>query len=44
SMPDSEVGKLFLNLAEETDNVGAFRVSGTDDIWDAVRHFFARGD
>ena len=44
SMPDSEVGKLFLNLAEETDNVGAFRVSGTDDIWNAVRHFFARSD
>ncbi len=42
SMPDSEIGKLFLNLAEETDNVGAFRVSGTDDIWNAVRHFFAR--
>ncbi len=40
--PDSEIGKLFLNLAEGTDNVGAFRVSGTDDIWGAVRHFFAR--
>lgn len=40
--PDSEIGKLFLNLAEETDNVGAFRVSGNEDVWDAVRHFFAR--
>jgi hypothetical protein len=43
-MPDSEIGKLFLNLAEETDNVGAFRASGTDDIWNAVKHFFARGE
>ncbi len=40
--PDSEIGKLFLNLAEGTDNVGAFRVSGTDDIWGAVKHFFAQ--
>jgi sporulation protein YhbH len=42
SMPDSELGKLFLAFAEETDNVGAYRVSGTEDIWNAVRHFFAR--
>ena len=41
SMPDSEIGKLFLNLAEGVDNLGAYRVSGTDDIWDAVRHFFS---
>ena len=40
--PDSEIGKLFLNIAEETENVGAYRVSGTDDIWNAVRHFFAK--
>jgi len=40
--PDSEIGKLFLNIAEESDNVGAYRVSGTDDIWNAVRHFFAK--
>ena len=40
--PDSEIGKLFLNLAESVENVGAYRVSGTDDIWNAVRHFFAK--
>lgn len=41
SMPDSEVGKLFLHLADQRDNVGAYRVSGNEDVWDAVRHFFA---
>lgn len=41
SMPDSEVGKLFLHLADQRDNVGAYRVSGSEDVWDAVRHFFA---
>ena len=40
--PDSEIGKLFLNLAESTDNVGAYRVSSNDDIWNAVRHFFGK--
>jgi len=41
SVPDSEVGKLFLHLADQRDNVGAYRVSGNEDVWDAVRHFFA---
>ncbi|MFO7304511.1 MAG: DUF444 family protein [Gammaproteobacteria bacterium] len=41
SVPDSEVGKLFLHLADQRDNVGAYRVSGSEDVWDAVRHFFA---
>ena len=41
--PDSEIGKLFLNLGESAENVGAYRVSGNDDIWNAVRHFFGKG-
>jgi sporulation protein YhbH len=40
--PDSEIGKLFLDLAREDRHVGAYRVSSTDDIWNAVRHFFTR--
>ena len=40
--PDSEVGKLFMQLAGEVDNVDAFRANGTDDIWNAVRHFFSK--
>jgi sporulation protein YhbH len=42
SEPDSEIGKLFMQLAEEVDNVDAYRANGTDDIWDAVRHFFSK--
>ena len=38
--PDSEIGKLFVDLAQDDRHVGAYRVSSTDDIWDAVRHFF----
>jgi uncharacterized protein len=41
TIPDSEIGKLFLDLARHKDKVGAFRVNGTDDIWNAVRHFFS---
>jgi uncharacterized sporulation protein YeaH/YhbH (DUF444 family) len=41
TMPDSEIGKLFVDLAHRDDKVGAFRVNGTDDIWNAVRHFFS---
>ena len=41
TMPDSEIGKLFLDLARRDGKVGAFRVNGTDDIWNAVRHFFS---
>jgi len=41
TIPDSEIGKLFLDLARHEDKVGAFRVNGTDDIWNAVRHFFS---
>jgi hypothetical protein len=40
--PDSEIGRLFVEMARDEDNVGAYRVSGTDDIWNAVRHFFGR--
>jgi sporulation protein YhbH len=42
SMPDSEIGKLFLDLAREDKAVGAYRANGTDDIWNAVRHFFSQ--
>jgi sporulation protein YhbH len=41
SRPDSEIGKLFVNLARDEANVGAFRVSSNDDVWNAVRHFFS---
>jgi uncharacterized sporulation protein YeaH/YhbH (DUF444 family) len=40
--PDSEIGRLFLELARENGNIGAYRVASTDDIWAAVRHFFAQ--
>jgi uncharacterized sporulation protein YeaH/YhbH (DUF444 family) len=40
SAPDSEIGRLFVDLSRDDDSVGAYRVSGTDDIWNAVRHFF----
>ncbi len=38
--PDSEIGRLFVDLAHDDESVGAYRVSSTDDIWNAVRHFF----
>jgi sporulation protein YhbH len=41
TMPDSEIGKLFLDLARRDRKVGAYRVNGTEDIWGAVRHFFS---
>jgi uncharacterized protein len=41
TLPDSEIGKLFMDLARRDGKVGAFRVNGTDDIWNAVRHFFS---
>jgi sporulation protein YhbH len=41
TLPDSEIGKLFLDLSRRDGKVGAFRVNGTDDIWNAVRHFFS---
>lgn len=40
--PDSEIGKLFLDLADEDEHVGAFRVAGVEDIWNAVRYFFGQ--
>jgi sporulation protein YhbH len=40
--PDSEIGKLFLDLARDHSNIGAYRVGSTDDIWGAVRHFFSQ--
>ena len=40
--PDSEIGRLFVDLSRDDDRVGAYRVSGTDDIWNAVRHFFTK--
>jgi hypothetical protein len=42
SAPDSEIGKLFVDLARENSSVGAYRANGTDDIWNAVRHFFGK--
>jgi sporulation protein YhbH len=42
SMPDSEIGKLFLDLAHKEKHVGAYRANSTDDIWGAVRHFFSQ--
>jgi sporulation protein YhbH len=42
TVPDSEIGKLFVDLAHDEDNVGACRVHSTDDIWRAVRHFFTQ--
>src|SRR4051812_160906 len=39
--PDSEIGKLFVDLARDEAHVGAFRVSSNDDVWNAVRHFFS---
>ena len=42
SEPDSEIGKLFVQLARDVDNVDAYRANGTDDIWNAVRHFFSK--
>jgi sporulation protein YhbH len=41
SRPDSEIGKLFLDLARDEAHVGAFRVSSNEDVWNAVRHFFS---
>ncbi|AMN48256.1 hypothetical protein ACG33_14345 [Steroidobacter denitrificans] len=40
--PDSETGKLFLELADGDGQVGAFRVAGVEDIWKAVRYFFGQ--
>jgi len=40
--PDSEIGKLFLDLAADEEHVGAFRVANVEDIWNAVRHFFGQ--
>lgn len=42
SVPDSEIGKLFLDLARQDKHVGAYRANSTDDIWNAVRHFFSQ--
>jgi len=42
NVPDSELGQLFNQLAEQDNHVGAYRVSSTDEIWDAVRHFFGQ--
>jgi sporulation protein YhbH len=42
AVPDSEIGKLFVDLAHDEDNVGACRVHSTDDIWRAVKHFFSQ--
>jgi uncharacterized sporulation protein YeaH/YhbH (DUF444 family) len=40
--PTSDIGRLFMRLANEGKPVGAFRASRPDDIWAAVRHFFGR--
>ncbi len=36
----TETGELFAMLETEGAPVGSFSVSGTEDIWEAVRHFF----
>lgn len=41
--PDSEIGRLFVELAREDERIGAFRVSSTEDVWGAVKHFFSSG-
>lgn len=41
-VPDSELGRLFVEMAQDNPRVGAFRANSTDDIWGAVRHFFTR--
>jgi len=41
TLPDSEIGKLFLDAAKARHTAGAFRVSSPEDIWSAVRHFFS---
>jgi uncharacterized sporulation protein YeaH/YhbH (DUF444 family) len=41
SAPDSELGKLFMDIGRDHDNIGAFRVSSAEDVWAAVRHFFS---
>jgi sporulation protein YhbH len=41
SQPDSEIGKLFIDLARDEAHVGAYRVSSNEDVWNAVRHFFS---
>src|SRR4051812_6422508 len=42
TVPDSELGKLFADLSRDNSHIGAFRVNSTDDIWNAVRHFFGQ--
>jgi sporulation protein YhbH len=42
ALPDSEVAKLFAQASRTDQSCGAFRVSNTDDIWNAVRHFFTQ--
>jgi uncharacterized sporulation protein YeaH/YhbH (DUF444 family) len=42
SVPDSELGRLFVEMARDNPRVGAFRAGSTDDIWGAVRHFFTK--
>jgi uncharacterized sporulation protein YeaH/YhbH (DUF444 family) len=41
TLPDSEIGKLFLDAAKTRNTAGAFRVSSPEDVWGAVRHFFS---
>ena len=40
--PSSDIGQLFLRLAGEGRDVGAFRAGRPEDIWAAVKHFFGR--
>ena len=42
TIPDSELGRLFADMSQDNPQIGAFRVNSTDDIWNAVRHFFGK--
>ena len=44
TVPDSELGRLFVDMARDNPHVGAFRANSNDDIWGAVRHFFGRSE
>ncbi|MDY0065610.1 MAG: DUF444 family protein [Steroidobacteraceae bacterium] len=39
--PDSEIGRLFVDLSSDDQRIGAYRVCNAEDIWGAVRHFFS---
>jgi uncharacterized protein len=38
---DTETGRMFAELADESYPVGAFALGRVEDIWTAIRHFFS---